>query len=80
MGLDKEFGECLNGYMTAKILLAKLGLTGENIGFKGLHSLLKGRKTRVAPHILERLKFENEVREQFKKLQEKGLSIPIFTL
>ena len=52
--------------MTLKILLQRLGL---------------GKKMeRKSPIARERERFEAEVKEQFQKLKEKGLSIPIFTL
>lgn len=35
---------------------------------------------RLSPLAQERIAFEQEVREQFVKLKEKGISIPIFTL
>lgn len=35
---------------------------------------------RLSPLAQERIRFEQEVREQFVKLKEKGISIPIFTL
>ncbi len=60
-----------------KKLLALLG---------GPTSLLKelgGRGTRGArksPLVAEREKFEEEVKEQFLKLKEKGLSIRVMTL
>lgn len=43
--------------------------------------LLRGeKKERISPLTKERVRFEQEVRGQFLKLKEKGLSIPIFTL
>ncbi|MBI3386071.1 hypothetical protein HY031_03240 [Candidatus Gottesmanbacteria bacterium] len=65
MGLDKEFSTCLNGYVSIKTLLARLG---------------RGKKARVSPVMEEQRKFQKEVKEQFVKLKEKGLSIPVFTL
>jgi len=48
---------------------------------RGLASLLgRGRVVRQSPLAAERKRFESEVREQFVKLKEKGISIPVFTL
>jgi hypothetical protein len=48
---------------------------------RGLASFLGRRKQeRQSPLATERIRFEKEVREQFVKLKEKGISIPIFTL
>jgi hypothetical protein len=66
MGLDKELRTCLNGYMKMKQLLQRLGLGGKT--------------ERQSPIALERKRFEAEVKEQFQKLKDKGLSIPVFTL
>lgn len=66
MGLDKEQSACLNGCMKMKMLLARLGLGGKT--------------ERKSPIAREREKFEAEVKEQFQKLKDKGLSIPVFTL
>ena len=66
MGLDKEVLNCLNRCMTFKLLLQKLGLAG--------------KAERISPMVRERKRFEAEVKEQFQKLKEKGISIPIFTL
>lgn len=66
MGLDSEFLQCLNRYMNVKSLLQRLGL---------------GTKTlRKSPVAKDREQFEAEVKEQFQKLKDKGLSIPVFTL
>jgi len=47
----------------------------------GLASILgKGSKQRESPVTRERERFEKDVKEQFLKLKEKGISIPIFTL
>jgi hypothetical protein len=52
----------------------------EAIG-QGLATLLGKREVkRQSPLAAERIRFENEVREQFVKLKEKGISIPVFTL
>lgn len=46
-----------------------------------LSRLLGGsKKIRVSPVAREREEFEEGVKDQFKKLKEKGLSIPVFTL
>ncbi|MCX6791732.1 MAG: hypothetical protein NT149_01710 [Candidatus Gottesmanbacteria bacterium] len=66
MGLDKEVSACLNSSMKMKLLLARLGLGGKT--------------ERQSPIALERKCFEAEVKEQFQKLKDKGLSIPVFTL
>jgi hypothetical protein len=39
-----------------------------------------GKTKRLSPLAQERIRFEQEVHEQFVKLKEKGLSIPVFTL
>jgi len=41
---------------------------------------LGGKTERKSPIALERERFEAEVKDQFKKLKDKGLSIPVFTL
>lgn len=41
---------------------------------------LLGRKTRISPQLLEQEQFTDNAREQFIKLKQKGLSIPVFTL
>ena len=47
----------------------------------GLAALLgRGKVVRQSPMAAERIRFEREVHEQFVKLKEKGLSIPVFTL
>jgi len=66
MGLDKVFPTCLNGYMTMKMLFERLGFGGKT--------------KRKSPIAQERERFEAEVKEQFQKLKDKGLSIPVFTL
>lgn len=71
MGLDKEFSAWLNKHVNVKSLLQALGFPGR-AGVKG--------DKRVSPLVAERQRFEEEVKEQFKKLKEKGLSIPVFTL
>ena len=71
MGLDKGFSAWLNEEVSIKSLLQALGFPGR-AGVKG--------DKRVSPLVAERQQFEEGVREQFKKLKEKGLSIPVFTL
>lgn len=66
MGLDKELPACLNGCMNMKLLLKRFGFGG--------------KAERKSPIAKEREKFEAEVKEQFQKLKDKGLSIPVFTL
>lgn len=66
MGLDKGLGTCLNGHMKIKTLLAWLGFVGKH--------------ERKSPIARERERFESEMKEQFQKLKDKGLSIPVFTL
>lgn len=70
MGLDREFRQWLYEYMNVKTLLQRLGL-GMLVGV---------RAERKSPVAREREKFEEEVKEQFQKLKDKGLSIPVFTL
>ena len=81
MGLDRAFVTCLNICMN--------GLPSSQLGLRGLMGLLKqgfasllgrGKMKRVSPLAAERMRFEREVHEQFVKLKEKGLSIPVFTL
>jgi hypothetical protein len=49
--------------------------------WNGFASLLgRGKEKRLSPLAQERMRFEKEVHEQFLKLKEKGLSIPVFTL
>lgn len=82
MGLDKEYATCLNIDMY-RLPSSQLGLGGLIRSFnQGFASLLgRGRtNTRVSPQATERMRFERDVREQFVKLKEKGLSIPVFTL
>ncbi len=66
MGLDKELLTCLNGCMNIKYFFQRLGLVG-----------IDKRKSPIAQ---DRERFEAEVKEQFQKLKDKGLSIPVFTL
>ena len=56
-------------YMIKRIL-ATLGL-----GFPR-----RSRGERKSPVVTERERFEAEAKDQFLKLKEKGLSIPVFTL
>lgn len=73
MGLDKGIINVFEWDVGIKQLLAQLGL--------GQSSLLRrGKRQRTSPLTEERMRFEKEVREQFVKLKEKGLSIPVFTL
>jgi hypothetical protein len=41
---------------------------------------LAGKSERKSPIAREREQFEAGVKEQFQKLKDKGISIPIFTL
>lgn len=59
--------------MNIKSLLSHIGLGAKNL-------LGGGKKGRVSPLVREREGFELEMRDQFLKLKEKGLSIHIFTL
>ncbi|MEK7587673.1 MAG: hypothetical protein AAB457_02550 [Patescibacteria group bacterium] len=59
--------------MTIKLLLAQLG-------FSGLAGKMGRGQKRMSPLVEERRRFEEDVRDQFRKLKEKGLSIPVFTL
>ncbi len=80
MGLDIKRRGWLNEYMFIKQLLSQLGFSAQG-GVRGyVSSLLNGKKHRVSPLVEERESFEREVKDQFLKLKEKGLSIPIFTL
>ena len=47
---------------------------------RGLPAGRQGRIQRLSPLAQERIRFESEVHEQFVKLKEKGISIPVFTL
>jgi hypothetical protein len=81
MGLDKEFVTCLNKYMVYQPLAHKGSEGLLKILSYGLASLFgRGRVERQSPLAAERKRFESEVREQFVKLKEKGISIPVFTL
>lgn len=64
--------KCLNKVVSEKSKLA--------LGLGWLRFLGIGKKSRMSPLTAERERFEREVREQFLKLKEKGISIPIFTL
>lgn len=56
--------------MTVKTFLQRLGL-----------GMLAGRAVeRKSPVARDRERFEADVKEQFQKLKEKGISIPVFTL
>lgn len=73
MGLDKRKKRVFNESMVLQKLFTVVDL--------GLRRLLGGtRKTRVSPLSREREEYEAEVKDQFKKLKDKGLSIPVFTL
>ena len=73
MGLDNVLTECLNMFVNIKLLLAQLGLGAKRVlGFQD--------RSRMSPLTRDRKTFEEEVRGQFLKLNEKGLSISIFTL
>ena len=70
MGLDRNFSKWLNGYMKARTILRRLGL-----------GMFVGREAeRKSPVARDRERFEADVKEQFQKLKEKGISIPVFTL
>ncbi len=60
----------MNICMNAKSFLQRLGL-GRRVGAKA---------ERESPVARERKRFEADVKEQFQKLKDKGLSIPVFTL
>lgn len=70
MGLDKGEMKWLYKYMNAKSFFGRLSL--------GL--FFGARRGRKSPLTNERERFESDMREQFKKLKEKGISIPVFTL
>lgn len=70
MGLDKEFAK----EFTEIVNKLALGL-GSIFRALGL-----GKKARVSPFERERRTYEADVRKEFLKLKEKGLSIPVFTL
>ena len=55
--------------MNVKSLLQRLGLG----------SLIQ-KTVRESPVARERKRFEADVKEQFQKLKDKGISIPVFTL
>lgn len=74
MGLDRSKKKVFNEFMEKTGLLARLGLGAV------IRWLNKGKRSRVSPLTQERVRFEEDVREQFKKLKEKGISIPVFTL
>jgi hypothetical protein len=62
-----------------KKLLALMGLGGGN-SIAGLRGIVGADKTRLSPTAQERMRFEEDVKEQFMQLKKKGLSIPVFTL
>jgi hypothetical protein len=80
MGLDKRGKTVFNGDMA--IASKSLGLSRAHIIARGIYSLLfgGGKKSRVSPLSRERERFEEEAKDQFQKLKDKGLSIPVFTL
>lgn len=81
MGLDNEIFTCLNEYMIYQPQVQKGSGSFLEALSRGLASLLgRGRVVRQSPLAAERKRFESEVREQFVKLKEKGISIPVFTL
>jgi len=57
--------------MGIKLLLQQLGLGNKYTG---------DRIKRLSPMTKDRISFEEDVREQFRELKKKGLSIPVFTL
>lgn len=82
MGLDKGFFTCLNKKVK-RLPQNQLGNVLRRLTetFKGFAILLgRGNKKRLSPLAEERVRFEREAQEQFVKLKEKGLSIPVFTL
>ena len=73
MGLDNGEQRWFNYFVKIKLLLANMGLGISRIfGF--------GKKQRISPLQTEEQRFGEEGKDQFLKLKEKGLSIPIFTL
>lgn len=64
-----------------KLSLDHLG-EGERTPFSfwGYVATVLRRPKRVSPLVSERKRFEEEVRQQFLKLKEKGLGIHVFTL
>ena len=66
MGLDREFDECQYSCMNIKLFFQRLGLAP--------------KVERKSPVAKDRERFEADVKEQFQKLKDKGLSIPVFTL
>lgn len=73
MGLDNVLLRSLNKFMKIKSWLGSLGKSF-------LLSFLGEQEERISPLVRERQKFEAEVKDQFLKLKEKGISIPVFTL
>ena len=81
MGLDRGCGKCLNEYMVYQPQAHKGSESFFEAFSHGLATLLgRGRVIRQSPVAKERMRFEKEVHEQFVKLKEKGISIPVFTL
>lgn len=81
MGLDMKFFTWLNGHMVYQPQAHKGSESFLTAFSRGLASLLgRGRVIRQSPLAVERKRFESEVHEQFVKLKEKGISIPVFTL
>ena len=81
MGLDMENRSCLNKIVRKKLLLDRLGHPARS-GMLGYLVSLLGliKEKRLTPLQREEQDFTEEVRQQFLKLAEKGISIPVFTL
>ncbi len=61
-------------------ILPPMGLGTVSKLLRKVLEILWGKKERISPLTRERQDFEKEAKNQFLKLKEKGLSIPIFTL
>ena len=81
MGLDKRFFTWLNKKVK-RLPQNQLGHVIQQMveTWKGFAMFLGRKGKRLSPLAEERMRFEKEAQEQFVKLKEKGLSIPVFTL
>lgn len=73
MRLDKDLKKVFNSHMFQRIFQKIMDL-GRSPAFRCK------RTSRVSPLTREREQFEEDVKGQFQKLKDKGISIPVFTL
>ncbi len=72
MGLDKHDKKVFNGVMKR--------MSQATVSLGRLFKWWQKRAVRVSPLTRQRREFEEEAREEFQKLKDKGLNIPVFTL